>query len=198
MTQLLSEIAGWFGFLQRMPVLLQIIGVLALLLGCRWARRRRLVAGLNGEAYTVLGLGLGLLFCLLLALLGQPWGLALFLVMLVLGWTGLELLRRLLARVMDPGSLKRLDTQLLRPAYLVAAGLALVDRLDSVRDLAVIELGRVLGVSLNLGQVMLALAVLYAVLVGSGPPGEGLAWLLQRILATGEGSRRAMALMLRY
>jgi small-conductance mechanosensitive channel len=198
MNQLLSEIAGWFGFLQRLPVVLQLIGVLAVLLACRWARRRRMLAGLNAAAYPALALGLGLLFCLLLALIGQPWGLALFLLMLVLGWYGLELLRRLLARLIDPGSLKRLDTQLLRPAYLVAAGLALVEKLDSVRDLAVIELGQVLGVNLNLGQVMLSLAVFYVVLVGSGPPAEGLAWLLQRLLATGEGSRRAMALMLRY
>jgi small-conductance mechanosensitive channel len=198
MNQLLSEIAGWFGFLQRLPVVLQLIGVLAVLLACRWARRRRLLAGLNAAAYPALALGLSLLFCLLLALIGQPWGLALFLLMLVLGWYGLELLRRLLAQLIDPGSLKRLDTQLLRPAYLVAAGLALVEKLDSVRDLAVIELGQVLGVNLNLGQVMLSLAVFYVVLVGSGPPAEGLAWLLQRLLATGEGSRRAMALMLRY
>jgi potassium efflux system protein len=198
MNQLLSEIAGWFGFLQRLPVLVQVIGVLALLLAGRWARRRRMVAGLSAAAYPLLALGLGALFCLLLALLGQPYGLALFLLVLVLGWYGLALVRRLLARVIDPIALKRLDTQLLRPAYLIAAALALVEKLDSIGDLAVIELGQVLGVSLNLGQASLSVALLYVVLVGSGPPAEGLAWLLQRVLATGEGSRRAMALMLRY
>ena len=197
MNELLKEIAGWYGFLQRLPVLAQILGLVVILLACRWARRRRF-GGLNGAACTALAFGLGALFSLLLALLGQPNGLARFLLGLALGWYGLELARRLLSRVMDPGSLKRLDTRLLRPAYFVAAGLALVEKLDSVRDLAVIELGQVLGVNLNLGQVMLALAVLYVVLVGSGPPAEGLAWLLQRGLAVEEGGRRALALMLRY
>jgi potassium efflux system protein len=197
MNELLSEIAGWYGFLQRLPVLLQILGLVVIVLACRWARQRR-VGGLNEAAYSAVGFGLGALFCLLLALFGLPHGLARFLLGLVLGWYGLELVRRLLARLIDPDSLKRLDTQLLRPAYLVAAGLALVEKLDSVRDLAVIELGQVLGVNLNLGQVMLSAAVLYTVLVGSGPPAEGLAWLLQRSLAVGEGGRRALALMLRY
>ena len=35
-------------------------------------------------------------------------------------------------------------------------------------------------------------------LVGSGPPATGVAWLVQRGLATSDGSRKAMELMLRY
>ena len=37
MNELLKEIAGWYGFLQRLPVLAQILGLVVILLACHWA-----------------------------------------------------------------------------------------------------------------------------------------------------------------
>jgi len=62
----------------------------------------------------------------------------------------------------------------------------------------VIQLGELLGVSVSLGKLFNALVVSYLVLVGSGPPAAGLAWLVQRSLGLSDGSRKAMELMLRY
>jgi small-conductance mechanosensitive channel len=56
----------------------------------------------------------------------------------------------------------------------------------------------VLGVSVDAGRLFNAALITYLVLVGSGPPAAGVAWLVQRALATSDGSRKAMELMLRY
>ena len=38
----------------------------------------------------------------------------------------------------------------------------------------------------------------YLLLVGTGPPAAGLAWLLQKLLGYSEGSRKAVELIIRY
>ena len=121
-------------------------------------------------------------------LLGQLW----------LGWYGLTLLDRLLARWLPPERLHQLDSRLLRPMVLLLACGAVIDQLDSVSDLAVIPLGQLLGVTVSAGKVFNALLVTYLVLVGCGPPAAGLAWLLQRAVGMSDGSRKATELIVRY
>ncbi|MFM9099892.1 MAG: mechanosensitive ion channel protein MscS, partial [Cyanobium sp.] len=94
--------------------------------------------------------------------------------------------------------LNHIDSRLLRPGYLVMALLVLIQELDNLGSLAVIPLGRFVGVSLTVGKLGVALLVTYLLLIGSQPPAAGLAWLLQRCLHISEGSRRALELMLRY
>ncbi|MFM7677140.1 MAG: mechanosensitive ion channel family protein [Synechococcus sp.] len=197
MTQLLQEIFGWFGYLERGPVQAQVLLVLLPLLGLaltrRRLRRRSLRPLLFPGALAVIALGSALL-----PLLGMPNGLALFLLMLGLAWFGLDLLQHLLASFLPPEPVQQLEIRLLRPAFLVAAALALVQHLDSLTELALIPLGTWFGVPVDLGQLFLSLVTLYLVAIGSGPPASALAWLLQRLLRISEGSRRALQLMLRY
>lgn len=198
MKELVLEILGWLGYLERPAVVLQIVLSLGLLLLSRLARRRRSFGNLPILIYTPVGLSLLALVCLLLTSAGQPAGLALLLGQLWLGWYGLSLLHRLLSRQLPAAALHQLETRLLRPGYLVLSALVLISYLDSLHDVAVIPLGQLLGVSVSVARIFNALLVTYLVLVGCGPPAAALAWVLQRLLGMGDGSRKATELMLRY
>ncbi|MFM2079480.1 MAG: hypothetical protein RLZZ219_162 [Cyanobacteriota bacterium] len=198
MKELLLEILGWIGYLERPVVQLQLLISLALVLLSRQARRRRWLRRLPPLAIPHLGQLMLVLSCLLLAGLGQPFGLAGLLALLWLGWSSLGLLQLLLGRWLPAAEVRRLDSRLLRPIVLAVAALLLISEFTSLRDLAVIPLGQWLGVRLTTEKVFHALVVIYLVLVGCGPPAAGLAWLLQRALGMSDGSRKASELMLRY
>lgn len=198
MNELLLEIFGWLGYLERPAMLLQLGLVSAVLLLTRETRRRRWLPALPVLAYAPLGLGVLALGCVVLAGLGQPQGLASLLGLLWLGWYGISLLHQPLARWLPPQRLHQLESRLLRPAYLMGAALLLIEEVDNFNDIAVIRLGELLGVSVSFGKLFNALVVIYLVLVGCGPPAAGVAWLVQRSLGLSDGSRKAMELMLRY
>ena len=109
-----------------------------------------------------------------------------------------HLLHHLLRRWLPEQRVHQLESRLLRPAYLLVAAVALINEVDSLRDLAVAPLGELFGVAISAGKLVEALLVIYLVLVGCGPPAAGLAWLVQRAVGLSEGSRKAMELMLRY
>jgi small-conductance mechanosensitive channel len=198
MKELLLEIFGWLGYLERPAVLLQLGLVIAVLLLTRQARRQRWLPALPVLAYPPLGLLALALGCGILALLGLPQGLASLLGLQWLGWFGISLLHQPLARWLSPQRLHQLESRLLRPAYLLGAALLLIQEVDNVNDLAVIQLGELLGVSVSFGKLFNALVVVYAVLVGCGPPAAGVAWLVQRSLGLSDSNRTALELMLRY
>ncbi|WP_094561482.1 mechanosensitive ion channel family protein [Synechococcus sp. 8F6] len=198
MRELLLEVLGWLGYLERPAVLLQLAVVIGLMVLRRFAARRNWLRQLRPRAYTPLALVVLAASCLLLALLGLPYGLSGQLGMLWLGWYALNLLQPLLQRRLGTETARQLDSRLLRPAYLLLAALMLISSLDSIRDLAVAPLGSVLGVPVDAGKLFNAGLITYLVLVGSGPPAAGVAWLVQRALATSDSSRKAMELMLRY
>ena len=158
MKELLLELFGWLGYLERPSVLLQLGLVITVVLLTRRAQRRHWLQPLPLLAYAPVGIVTLAMACGVLAALGQPQGLV-------------SLLRDL-----------------------VLAGTAL----DSLNDIAVIQLGEVLGVAVSFGKLFNALVVTYLVLVGCGPPAAGVAWLAQRSLGLSDGSRKAMELMLRY
>ncbi len=198
MNDLVREILGWTGYLERPAVLVQLLLVGVAVLGYALASEERSRARGAGRRQRLLllgGLGLGIA---LLAALRQPTGLALVLTLLLAGWFGLGLLRRGLARLLPPQQVQQLDTGLLRPLYLLLALLTLVRQFDSPRDLALIPLGEWFGTEVTLGQVFLSALVVYVVAVGSGPPAQGLAWILQRLIGNSDGGRRAVALLIRY
>ncbi|MEB3326551.1 MAG: mechanosensitive ion channel domain-containing protein [Synechococcus sp.] len=198
MKELLLEIFGWLGYLERPSVLLQLGLVIAMVLLTRWARHRRWLRPLPLLAYPALGLLALALACAGLASLGQPQELASLLGLQWLGWYGISLLHQPLARWLPPQRLYQLESRLLRPAFLVGAALLLIQEFDNLNDIAVIQLGQLLGVSLSFGKLFNALVVTYLVLVGCGPPAAGLAWLVQRSLGLSDSSGKAMELMLRY
>ena len=198
MRELLLEVFGWLGYLERPEVLLQVLLVVALMLLSRELRRRRWPRRLPPLAVTPLVLAGLALIAAGLMLLGRPAGLALLLGQLWLGWYGLALLDRLLGRWLPAERLHQLDSRLLRPLFLLLACGAVINQLDSVSDLAVIPLGQLLGVEVSTGKVFSALLVIYLVLMGCGPPAAGLAWLLQRAVGMSDGSRKATELIVRY
>ena len=198
MKALLLEVLGWLGYLERPEVLLQLALVLAALGFTRLAAQRQRLPHWAKALRMPLGFALLALALLLLAALGRPFGLAWLLGNLWVGWCGLGQLDRLLLRWLPPQRVHDLSSRLVRPVFLVGASLLLISSIDSVQNLAVIDLGQWLGVSLTTGRLFNALVVIYLVLVGCGPPAAGLAWLLQRALRLERGSRTALEVMLRY
>jgi potassium efflux system protein len=198
MDQFLHEVIGWLGYLQRGSVVVQLLlvvipGLAATLLHRRLPAHARLRPWLRPLAVAVIALG-----SIVLGQGGYPWRFALSLGMLYLGWQGLTLLADLLGPWLPVGTIRQLDSRLLRPAYLLLVGLVIINQLDSVRDLGSIPVGEWFSVPLTLGRVFMAGVIVYLVIVGSGPPARGMAWLLQRALVMSDGSRRAVAVILRY
>ena len=198
MDQLLHEIFGWLGYLQRGAVVAQLLVVaLPVTAAVLLERNRRtpqaLRRWLRPAAVAVIALVSGLL-----AGSGHPWRFSLTLGMLYLGWQGLNLLHLVLRPLVRGELLHLLESRLLRPGFLVLATLGVIRQLDSVQDLAIIPVGQWFGIPLDLGKLARSGLIIYLVAVGSAVPAQGLAWFLQRALALSDGSRRALGLMLRY
>ena len=87
MKELLLEIFGWLGYLERPSVLLQLGLVIAVVLLTRRAQRRRWLQPLPLRAYTPVGILTLAMACGVLAALGQPQGLVSLLRDLVLAGT---------------------------------------------------------------------------------------------------------------
>jgi potassium efflux system protein len=198
MKELLLEVIGWLGYLERGPVVLQVLLMVALFALNRHWRRRPLLQRCPKPLQPLIGPVGAALVGLLLALGGLADGLLQFLVLLWLGWSLLDVLHGQLLRWLPESRVHQLQSRLLRPLYLLAAALLLINRLDSVNDLAVIPVGELFGVSLTLGKIFSAALLTYLLLVGSGPPAAVLAWLLQRSIGISDGSRKALELILRY
>ena len=202
MSTVLAEIQGWLAFLDRLPVLLQLLPVGLLLLAL--LRLRRLpVRGRWSWLWKLplvvpLLVGQGLIALVLLAL-HQRVGLVLLLGQFSLAWLLLRLVeRQLLARWLSPESLQLLITRLLRPLFLVAVVLQGLDALGSLQDLAAVPLGVWFGGAIHLGDLFSVLVVLYLLLVGLHLPAAGVSLLAQRGLGISEGSRRALDQILQY
>ena len=198
MRELLLELLGWLGYLERPGVLLQLAVVFSLMVWRRQAFRANGLPRLRRSMATPLALLVLAASCLLLSLLGLPYGLSAQLGVLWLGWYGLNLLQPPLQRLLGLEPARQLDSRLVRPGYLLLGAVVLISTLDSLRDLAVAPVGSVLGVKLNAGRLFNALLISYLVLVGSGPPAAGVAWLIQRAIGTSDGSRKALELILSY
>ena len=198
MSELLLEIVGWFGYLERSEVRVQVILLLLVFLG-QSALRRRLAPRLPlaGRPAVLIPSLLGLL-SLALGLAGQPYGLLLLGLLLYLGWLGLEAVRLLLGRFIQPQQMQLLETRLIRPAYLLISALLVIRVFDNPQDLALIPIGEWFGSEVTLGSFFLAVLIVYVLAMGTGPPAQGVAWLVQRSVGISNGSRRAMALMIRY
>lgn len=202
MSTFLSEIQGWLAFLDRLPVLLQLLLVGLLLLGLlrlrRLPRQGRWSRLLDLPLVVQLLVGQALIALVLLAL-HQRMGLVLLLGQFNLSWLLLRLVEsQLLARWLPPDSLQLLSTRLLRPLFLLAVLLAGIDALGSLQDLAGQPLGVWFGGAILLGDLFSVLVVLYLLLVGLHLPAAGVSLLVQRGLGISEGSRRALDQILQY
>jgi len=202
MASFLAEIQGWLAFLDRSPVLIQLLPVLALLLALIQLRRqpRRGVWSRLARLPLVVPLLLGqAVLALVLLGLGHRVGLVLLLAQISLGWLLLRLVeRQLLARWLPPETVQLLNSRLLRPLFLFGVLLQVLDALGSLQDLAALPLGVWFGGAIRLGDLVHVLVVLYLLLVGLRLPAAGVSLLLQRGLGISEGSRRALDQILQY
>ena len=206
MGDLILAMVSWLGFLQRPDVLKQVLAIgLALLLARRlvaapWLRRRVLPSRLLGHPPVQLAEEGALLLAVpLLNLAGQESGLVLLVAQLKAAWLALALVEhQLLSRWLDPLTASRLSSRLLRPALLLTTLLIGLDAVDNLQELAAMPMGRLFGSSVTLGSLFQVMVVLYLFAIGAGPPASAIGWLCQRGLQMGEGSRRALELILRY
>jgi potassium efflux system protein len=191
------ELLAWLALLLRPAVLLQLLPALLILLGLPqlarvWPALRRwppLLPQLAGLA----------LLAGLLALAGQRWGLALLIGQITMAAALLhQIERRLLQPLLPPRVYPLLVTRLLRPLFLLAVVLLVLDALDSLRDLAMAPLGVWFGSAISLGNLFQVLLVLFVLVVGLPLPADLISRLLQRGLGMSEGSRRALDQILRY
>jgi len=204
LSSILSEIMGWVAFLQRPPVLLQLLLVAAWygLIGqlhLHRPARPRLLRWLWRRPWALtMSLGTGLI-TLVLTALQQRAGLVLLLFQINLAWELMRLLEnQVLSRLMDPANRQVLITRLLRPLFLLWVLLVCLDALGSLQDLSSASLGVWFGSEVRLGTLFQVLVMLYILLVGMELPANWVALLLQRGLNISEGSGRALELILRY
>ena len=205
MGDLLLAMFSWLGFLQRPDVQKQLVVIgLAMLLGrwlvqspwMGWMPRMRWIKKpsipLAEEVALVVAIPL-------LIMAGQQSGLVLLVAQLKAAWLSLGLVEhQLLNRWLDPVTASRLSSRLLRPALLLSTVLIGLDAVDNLQELSNLPLGRLFGSAINLGSLFRVAVMLYVLAIGSGPPATALGWLCQRGLEMGDGSRRALELILRY
>jgi small-conductance mechanosensitive channel len=205
MGDLLLAMFSWLGFLQRPDVQKQLVVIgLAMLLGrwlvqspwLGWMPRMRWIKKpsipLAEEVALVVAIPL-------LIMAGQQSGLVLLVAQIKAAWLSLGLVEhQLLNRWLDPVTASRLSSRLLRPALLLSTVLIGLDAVDNLQELSNLPLGRLFGSAINLGSLFRVAVMLYVLAIGSGPPATALGWLCQRGLEMGDGSRRALELILRY
>ncbi|MEI8250783.1 MAG: mechanosensitive ion channel domain-containing protein [Synechococcus sp. ELA057] len=197
-----DEILGWWSYLQRPPVQLQLLPLLALMLTLAYLPRlwpaaaRRLQSRLPLRALLLLG---ELLLALVLTVTQQRAGLVLLGLQFSLLWVLLSLLETtLMRRWLNQTSRHELVSRLLRPLLFLYVVITVLDALGSLQDFAAASLGTWFGSVINLGQLCRVLLVLYLLLVGLALPAAWVSHLLKRLLNLQEGSRGAVEQILRY
>lgn len=198
MNDLFGQILGWLPLLSRPQILLQLALVALVVVGGRLISHRFGRAAppeLRQLADTVVIGGLG---CGLMAIARQPVTLAVLLLAFVASLQLSELVLRRSKGWLPADQLQPLRYLLIRPFLVGGLLWSLIELLDTRAELALIPLGRWMGANVNVGDLTRLVVVLYLLLVSSGPPSMGVAWLLKRIFALDRVSVRAMGLMVRY
>jgi small-conductance mechanosensitive channel len=198
MKDLFGQILGWLPMLSRYQVLLQLALVALVVVGGRLVTRR--FAGtaplwMRELGGTLVGGGLG---CGLLAIARQPVALAFLLLTFVASLQLSELVLRRSEGWLPADQIQPLRYLMIRPFLFGGLLWSLIDLLDTRAELALIPLGRWMGANVNVGDLTRLVVVLYLLMVSSGPPSLGVAWLLKRVFALERVSVRAMGLMVRY
>lgn len=198
MNDLFGQILGWLPMLSRPQVLLQLALVALVVVGGQLLARRvgRTTRhwALELGATVVMG-GLG---CGLLAIAQQPVTLALLLIAFVASLQVSELLLHRSKGRLPADQMQPLRYLLIRPFLFGGLVWSLIELLDTRAELALIPLGRWVGATVNVGDLTRLVVALYLLMVSSGPPSLGVAWLLKRVFALERVSVRAMGLMVRY
>ncbi len=198
MNQLLWEILGWLGYLQRGPVVAQVLLIIGICVGWQQFKPRRGLQHLHPSLQLLVPPIAVLLIAWLIALPGGKTGLVTYAGLCWLGWNLLSLLQKLLLCFMPESSVHQLEARLLRPIFLVLVSLNLISQFDNPADLGVIKLGSLFGEDLTVSSLVIAMVVTYLLLIGTKLPATGAAWLLQLLLNCSDSTRKALELIIRY
>jgi len=198
MSQLLWEILGWLGYLQRSAVVAQVLLIAGLSVGWRLINPQRRLENLYPALRLLVAPIAMLLIAWLIELPGGTTGLVSYAGLCWLGWNLLNLLNRLLQLLLPASSIHQLESRLLRPLFLVLVGLNLISKFDNPADLGVIKLGSLFGEILTVNNLVIAMVVTYLLLVGTKLPAAGVAWVLQKLFGCSNSSRKALELIIRY
>lgn len=167
MSQLVWEILGWLGYLQRSTVVAQVLLIIGLGVGWQLMNPERRLGSLHPALRSLVAPIAMLLVAWLIALPGGKTGLVSYAGLCWLGWNLLNLLNQLLLLLLPASSIHQLESRLLRPLFLVLVGLNLISKFDNPADLGVIKLGSLFGEILTVNNVVIAMLVTYLLLVGT-------------------------------
>ncbi|QEY31018.1 mechanosensitive ion channel [Synechococcus sp. RSCCF101] len=204
---------GLLGLISRPVVVAQVAAGLVAVIGWRlfWARPdwtrgipfAQLIRrpGWGGRQWVLRMALLALLLSLLAGLfllLGQPWGLLRFAAAAAWIWTGIRILLRLLSKRLKAATLQRWNRQVAKPAFMLLVLTAAINLFVPLIKVLEQPLFTVFETTFTVGTVASCLVIPYFIVVLSPLPVGLLSWSLQRLLGMSEGSRRAVALILRY
>jgi small-conductance mechanosensitive channel len=198
MSDLLGQMVGWLPMLGRPQILLQLALVALAVAGGRLVGHRFGSAGRSGVPELGATVLVGLLGWGLLTGIRQPTALAVLLITVAVSLQVSELVLRRVEPWLPEDQIQPLRHLLIRPLLFGGLLWTLIERLDTRAELALIPLGRWMGATVNVGDMTRLVVMLYLLLVASGPPSLGVAWLLKRCFALERVSVRAIGLMVRY
>ena len=209
---ILIEILSWLSFMQRWPVLIQLLVVLVVVLVARTRsillkRNQRLQRMLNRAGLyqrfpdsirVLVGPALVLLMAGVFALLQAPFGLLRYFGLLWLGWNLFTPLKRLVEKTNPRFPIGEVETTLFKPIYVFTATLSLLSLLGSRENLARIGVANLFGVEITLGKVYTAIVAIYLIVTIASRPAALMAWLSGVIFGVEKRNQRGLELLFRY
>ena len=210
--EILIEILSWLSFVQRWPVLIQLLVVLVVVLVARTRsillkRNQHLQRMLNRAGLyqrfpdsirVLVGPALVLLMAGVFALLQAPFGLLRYFGLLWLGWNLFTPLKRLVEKTNPRFPIGEVETTLFKPIYVFTATLSLLSLLGSRENLARIGVANLFGVEITLGKVYTAIVAIYLIVTIASRPAALMAWLSGVIFGVEKRNQRGLELLFRY
>ena len=200
MNNFLYLLSGWFGVFTRGSVLIQLVVLAAVMLLYRSSLLRLRLPRSSWKRLALLAAPIVLfqLFAVVLSSYGQPEGLVVLAVNLLLIWAGLTALRLLLRRIQPVQEVEGYWHRAVMPFFLVLALVAFVDSIEGFQMVSAIPLLQMFGQTFTVGSLVMLVLFPYFLVVLSELPvflaGEALA----RLAGMEPGNRKAFELLLRY
>ena len=209
---ILVEMISWLSFIERWPVLIQLILVLVVLLIARtrsillkrnkYLQRLLNRAGLHqrfpDSIRVLMGPALVLLLAGIFALMQVPYGLLRYFGLLWLGWNLFTPLKMLVEKTNPRFPIAEIETTLFKPIYVFTATLSLVSLLGSRENLARIGVANLFGVEITLGKMYTAIVAIYLIVTIASRPAALMAWLSGVIFGVRKRNQRGLELLFRY
>ena len=209
---ILVEMLSWLSFVERWPVLIQLILVLIVLMIARTRsillrRNRHLQRLLNRAGLhqrfpdsirVLLGPALLLLLAGVFAVVQVPYGLLRYFGLLWLGWNLFTPLKVLVEKTNPRFPIGEVETTLFKPIYVFTATLSLLSLLGSQENLARIGIANLFEVEITLGKLYTAIVAIYLIVTIASRPAALMAWMSGVIFGVQKRNQRGLELLFRY